>query len=312
MDIKSLRASRNTDFSKIASEFEKTSNPEGEKKSYEDTRFWKPERDKAGNATATIRFLPRIEGDTDLPWVKLFSHGFKGPTGRWYIENSLTTIGQSDPVSELNMKLWNSTTDDQSPARKQVRAQKRKLNYISNVLVISDPKHPENNGKVFLYKYGKKIFDKIMDKARPTFEDEDPVNVFDYWDGANFKLRMKTVDGYPNYDTSAFEEVTPLGDDEEIVTAANAQYKLGEFTSPANFKSYDELKKKLDAVLSGSAMPTQSAASMSVEDDEPVARPKPIAAKPAPAPKAKPAAKAPAEDDDDDMMSYFQSIADEE
>lgn len=312
MDIKSLRASRNADFSKITAEFEKDGKPEGGAKSYEDTRFWKPERDKAGNATATIRFLNRTEGD-ELPWVKVFSHGFKGPTGRWYIENSLTTIGQPDPVSELNMKLWNSTTDDQSPARKQARAQKRKLNYIANILVVNDPKHPENNGQVFLFKFGKKIFDKIMDKARPTFEDEDPVNVFDYWEGANFKLRMKMADGFPNYDSSDFEAVSPIAeDDEDILEVVNRQYKLSEFTDPKNFKSYDELKKKLDAVLSGA--PVAGSAAKDAEDDE--AEVPAVFSKPAPQPKSKPAPQpkskpAPA-DDDDDMMSYFQSIADED
>lgn len=308
MDLNSLRATRNTDFSKISNEFEKTANPESAK-SYEDNRFWKVERDKAGNASATIRFLARTEGD-ELPWVKIFSHGFKGPTGRWYIENSLTTIGQADPVSELNMRLWNETEDDTSPQRKQVRAQKRKLNYIANILVINDPKHPENNGKVFLFKFGKKIFDKIMDKARPTFEDQDPVNVFDYWEGANFKLRMKTVDQYPNYDSSEFESVARLADsDESILEVANQQHKLSEFTNPKNFKSYDELKGKLEAVLNGTPAPTGTAYSAATaEDDAPVVRNKPA---PAPGPsRAAPQPKAKVPDsDDDDMLSYFQSIA---
>lgn len=312
MDLKSLRASRNTDFSKITSEFEKDGTKEGGTKSYEDTRFWKPERDKAGNATATIRFLARTEGD-ELPWVKVFSHGFKGPTGRWYIENSLTTIGQADPVSELNMRLWNTTTDDNSPARKQARAQKRKLSYVANILVINDPKHPENNGKVFLFKFGKKIFDKIMDKARPTFEDENPVNVFDYWEGANFKLRMKMADGFPNYDSSEFESVSQLADsDEAILQFANQQHKLSEFTEAKSFKSYDELKKKLDNVLSGAPVTGNAAAAAQDEDFDAAPR---VAAKAAPAPgpsKAAPAPKAKSADDDEDMMSYFQSIANED
>lgn len=312
MDLKSLRASRNNDFSKITAEIEKASNPESGQKSYEDNRFWKPERDKAGNATATIRFLARTEGD-ELPWVKIFSHGFKGPTGRWYIENSLTTIGKPDPVGELNMRLWNESEDDNSPQRKQVRAQKRKLNYIANILVINDPKHPENNGKVMLFKFGKKIFDKIMDKARPTFEDEDPVNVFDYWEGANFKLRIKMVDKFPNYDASDFESVSPIAEsDEEILEIANQQYKLAEFTDPKNFKSYDELKAKLESVLSGSAV-TETAYQAAEDEDRPVPRvapaPTPGPSKAAPKPAAK---KAPVDEDDDDMMSYFQSIANEE
>jgi hypothetical protein len=311
MDLKSLRASRNTDFSKMTAEFEKSSSPGGDKKSYQDDRFWKPERDKAGNASATIRFLARTEGD-ELPWVKVFSHGFKGPTGRWYIEDSLTTIGQPDPVGELNMRLWNSTTDDQSPARKQARTQKRKLSYIANILVINDPKHPENNGKVFLFKFGKKIFDKIMDKARPTFEDEEPVNVFDYWEGANFKLRMKQVEGFPNYDSSEFESPSSISDDDEdILGVAKQQYVLAEFNDPKNFKSYDELKRKLDAVLSSENSYTPRAEAVE-EDFTPApkvkAAPAPGPSKAAPAPKAK----ASADEDDEDMMSYFASIANDD
>ena len=312
MDITALRATRNTDFSKINNEFEKAANPTSGAKSYEDNRFWKPERDKAGNGTATIRFLPHTQGD-ELPWVKMFSHGFKGPTGRWYIENSLTTVGKPDPVSELNMRLWNETEDDKSPQRKQVRDQKRKLNYISNILVVNDPKHPENNGKVFLFKYGKKIFDKIMDKARPTFDDQDPVNVFDYWDGANFKLRIKMVDKYPNYDTSEFEAVAPLADsDEEILEIAKMQYKLAEFTDPKNFKSYDELKAKLESVLSGAAAAGTAYQSATEEFETPAVRTQA-------APAAGPTRSAPsattrkaATEEDDDLLSYFQNIADED
>lgn len=304
MDINSLRKLRNTDFSKIANEFEKTANPEKTQQNYEDTRFWKPERDKAGNATATIRFLPTTEGD-ELPWVKIFSHGFQGPGGRWYIENSLSTIGEADPVGELNSKLWNQSTDDNSPGRKQARAQKRRLNYISNVLIIDDPKHPENNGQVKLFKYGKKIFDKIMDKARPTFEDEEPVNVFDYWDGANFKLRMKTVDGYPNYDTSSFSDPTPVASsDEKILEIANSQYKLAEFLDRKNFKSYDELKQKLEQVLGDVGDSGPSAAEIAEQDytPPPSAAPKAQASKPAP--------KMPeVTDDDDDVMGFFAKIA---
>lgn len=249
--------------------------------------------------------MPRVEGD-DLPWVKVFSHGFKGPTGRWYIENSLTTIGKPDPVSELNMKLWNESEDDKSPQRKQARLQKRKLNYISNVLVVNDPKHPENNGKVFLFKFGKKIFDKIMDKARPMFEDQEPVNVFDYWEGANFKLRMKTVDGYPNYDSAEFDPVSAVADtDEEILEVAKQQHKLSEFVEPGNFKSYDELKVKLQAVLSGPAASTDTAYSQATERPTAPPRPAPTREAPAPAARTMPAGDAP---DDDDVLSYFKSL----
>ena len=304
MDINTLRASRNQDFGAIASAFEKVANPQSN--SYEDDRFWKLERDKAGNATAVIRFLPRIEGD-ELPWVKIFSHGFKGPTGKWYIENSLTTLGQNDPVGELNTKLWNSGSD----ANKEIaRLQKRRLHFISNILVVSDPKHPENEGKVMLFKYGKKIFDMIMNKARPTFEDEKPVNVFDLFEGANFKIRMRTVESYPNYDQSAFAESTPVApSDEAIVTVANKQVKLGEFIEAKNFKSYEELKTKLDSVLSGDGqVPT---AEQLTNEPLSVAEPKSFPSAPPPNVGGMTITKAPEINEDDDVMSFFQKIADE-
>ena len=310
MDINTLRKMRNNDFGKITDAFEKISNPSSEQKSYQDDRFWKLEADKAGNASATIRFLPKTEQD-ELPWVKVFSHAFQGPTGKWYIENSLTTLGENDPVGELNTQLWNSGSD----ANKEIaRKQKRKLHFIANVLIISDPKHPENEGQVKLFKFGKKIFDKIMDKARPTFEDEQPVNVFDFWEGADFKLRMRRVDGYPNYDQSVFLEPSAIADsDEEILAIANKQHRLGEFTDRKNFKSYDELKKKLDAVLSGTGAAPKTAADVANEEDELPWKPEPVVAKSAPAPAPK-VSKAPAmeDDDDDDALSYFQKIADED
>lgn len=313
MDINTLRNMRNQDFGKISSAFDKVANPE--QKSYEDDRFWKLEKDKAGNGSAVIRFLPRAEGD-DLPWVKIFSHGFKGPTGRWYIENSLTTPriglpnGSNDPVGELNSQLWNSGSD----ANKEIaRAQKRRLHFISNILVVSDPKHPENEGKVFLFKFGKKIFDKIMNKAKPTFEDDTPVNVFDLWEGANFKLRMRNVEGYPNYDESTFSDPTPLAQsDEAILAVVNQQYKLAEFLDPSNFKSYEELKTKLDSVLNGSAV-TATAESM-MNDPLPTAEAPSYASAPAPSFTSAPAAtsKMPEINDEDDFdMTYFQRIANE-
>ena len=300
MDIQALRAMRKNDFGSISNAFEKIANPQTESKSYNDDRMWRLEGDKAGNGTATIRFLPKHPED-ELPWVRIFSHGFQGPTGKWYIENSLTTLGENDPVGELNTQLWNSGSE----ANKEIaRKQKRKLSYICNVLIVSDPKHPENEGQVRLFKFGKKIFDKIMDKARPTFEDEKPVNVFDFWEGANFKLRMRKKDGYANYDESVFSEPAPVGDDDFIVNVAQGQYKLAEFLDRKNFKSYDELKRKLDAVLSGDTFAAKSAAQMS-EDDMPVAQAPKIASKPAPAPKEM-------EEDDEDVMSYFKKIAQED
>jgi gp32 DNA binding protein like len=303
MDIQTLRKMRTQDFGKIAGEFEKIANPSTNTKSYEDNRFWKLEGDKAGNGTATLRFLPRVEGD-ELPWVRIFSHGFQGPTGKWYIENSLTTLGENDPVGEMNTQLWNSGSE----ANKEIaRKQKRKLSFTANVLVVSDPKHPENEGKVFLFRFGKKIFDKIMDKARPTFEDEKPVNVFDLWEGANFKLRMRKKDGYANYDESAFMEPSPAANsDEGLVAVVNAQHKLSEFLDRKNFKSYDELKKKLSEVLSGDSFAGKSAADMAEEEDRPVAQAPKMASKPAFTP-----AKSSTPDDDDDVMSYFQKIAEE-
>jgi len=295
MDINTLRKMRNSDFGKISSEFEKISNPDT--KSYQDNRFWKLEPDKAGNGSATIRFLPRTEGD-ELPWVKLFSHGFQGPTGKWYIENSLTTIGENDPVGELNSRLWNTGNEsDKETARKQ----KRKLSYVANVLVVSDPKHPENEGKVFLFKFGKKIFDKIMDKARPTFEDETPVNVFDLWEGADFKLRMRKVDGYPNYDQSTFLEPAAIAEDEEkLLSIVNSQHKLSEFLDRKNFKTYEELSRKLASVLDGGGSSTPTAAS--IAEDEPqqvkaVSKSKVTISQ---------------DDDDEEAMSYFKKIAMEE
>jgi hypothetical protein len=310
MDIQALRKMRNSDFSKIAGEFEKIANPQSESKSYVDDRFWRLEGDKAGNGTATIRFLPRVEGD-ELPWVRIFSHGFQGPTGKWYIENSLTTLGENDPVGELNTKLWNSGSE----ANKEIaRKQKRKLSFTANVLIVSDPKHPENEGKVMLFKFGKKIFDKIMDKARPTFEDEKPVNVFDLWEGANFKLRMRKKDGYANYDESVFSEPAPITEDEDkLLAVVNAQHKLTEFTDRKNFKSYDELKKKLEEVLSGDSFASKSAAEIAEEEDRPVRQAsEPAKSAPAFTPKASKPAPTSVDDDDEDVMAYFEKIAKED
>lgn len=307
MDIQTLRKMRNQDFGKISGEFEKIANPQSESKSFNDDRFWRLEGDKAGNGTATIRFLPRVEGD-ELPWVRIFSHGFQGPTGKWYIENSLTTLGEQDPVGELNTQLWNSGSE----ANKEIaRKQKRRLSFTANVYIVSDPKHPENEGKVFLFKFGKKIFDKIMDKARPTYEDEKPVNVFDLWEGANFKLRMRKKDGYTNYDESTFMEPAPVSEDEDqLLKIVNSQHKLAEFLDRKNFKSYDELKKKLEQVLSGDSFVAKSAAEIAEEEDRPVASAPKVASAPAPAPKvSKPA---PSLDEDDDVMGYFEKIARED
>lgn len=228
----------------------------------EDTRFWVPTKDKAGNALAIIRFLPApaVDGENGLPVVQYFDHAFKGPTGKWYFENSLTTLKKNDPASEFNNKLWEEGKVDTSPERAQARVQKRKLHYVSNILVVSDPKAPENEGKVFLYKYGKKLFEKIDATMRPTQEameldpDLKPIPVFDPWKGANLKLKVKSVkqsDGstFPNYDDSVFVAPSAIGTDEEIEKIWKSEYSLATFVAPEQFKSYDELKKRLDEVM---------------------------------------------------------------
>ena len=218
----------------------------GKKESYKDDRYWRPELDKASNGYAVIRFLPAT-GEEEIPWVKLFSHGFKGPGG-WYIENSRTTLGEKDPVSEMNSKLWNSGIESDKDI---ARARKRRQNYISNILVVSDPANPQNEGKVFLYKFGKKIFEKIQEAMQPEFQDESPVNPFDFWKGANFKLKVRKVSGFVNYDKSEFDTPAPVmdGDDEQLEKIWNQQYSLTEIVDPKNFKSYDELNQKMHRVV---------------------------------------------------------------
>ena len=216
-----------------------------------DDRFWKPEMDKSGVGSAIIRFLPAPDGE-DMPWVKMYSHAFQGPGG-WYIENSLTTIGQKDPVSEYNRELWNSGSEKD---KETVRKQKRKLSYYSNIYVVKDPLHPENEGKVFLYKFGKKIFDKILNAMQPEFEDEEPINPFDFWSGANFRLKIRKVEGYWNYDKSEFESPKPLLDDDDALEAIwKKQYSLNAIAASDQFKSYEELDKRLKYVLGQKTSP---------------------------------------------------------
>ena len=227
--------------SKLVKEVEKMNNTS----SSGDDRLWKPELDKTGNGYAVIRFLPAPDGE-DLPWAKIYTHAFQGPGG-WYIENSLTTLNQKDPVSEYNRELWNSGSDKD---KETVRKQKRKLSYYSNIYVVKDPTNPSNEGKVFLFKYGKKIFDKIMAAMQPEFEDETPINPFDFWGGANFKLKIRKVDGYWNYDKSEFDRPEALLDDDDALeTLWKKEYSLTEIIAPAQFKDYDALKKRLDSVL---------------------------------------------------------------
>ena len=266
-----------------------------------DDRFWQPEVDAAGNGYAVIRFLdtPAVDGEDGLPWVQIWSHGFQGPGG-WYIENSLTTLGKNDPVSEYNTVLWNSGIE----ANKEIaRKQKRKLTYIANVLVITDAKRPQNEGKVFLFKFGKKIFDKIKEKLEPQFEDEKPLNPFDFWKGANFKIKIRNVEGYRNYDKSEFDTAAPLfeGDDAKIEKVWKSAHSLKDFLKPDNFKSYDELKAKLDKVLGAGGAAVAGARKIDdVEASAPVI-------------KSAPAKKVTAEDVtvEDDDMAFFEKLANE-
>ena len=272
-----------------------------EKKSYVDDRIWKPVMDKTGNGFAIIRFLPAPKGE-ELPWAKLWNHAFQGPTGQWYIENSLTTIGQNDPVSEHNSALWNSGVEsDKEIARKQ----KRKLQYYSNIYVVKDSANPENEGKVFLYRFGKKIFDKIMETMQPAFPDETPVNPFDFWEGADFKLKLRKVDGYWNYDKSEFADPSALSKkDAELEEIWGKQYSLKEFTDNSNFKSYDELKKRLDVVLSGTTTVGNVTEMTTSFDDSPEVSVV-VDTKEEPAPTIT------VSEDDDDTMSYFEKLAEE-
>ena len=295
MSLESLRKSNS--LNKLLNAVKEDSAPQ-EKKSYKDERLWKPELDKSGNGYAVLRFLPSCEGE-DLPWVKLWSHAFQGPTGQWYIENSLTTTGGKDPVSEHNTALWNSGVEsDKEIARKQ----KRKLQYYSNIYVVSDAKHPENDGKVFLFRYGKKIFDKIMESMQPAFPDDVAVNPFDFWKGANFKLKIRKVDGYWNYDKSEFDSPTAIFDNDDAIEGVwKKQYSLNEFTAPSNFKSYDELKTRLDTVLSGKTTVGNVTDTL---ENAPVAAPK-VDTKEVSAPIVKTQV-----EESDDSMDYFNKLAD--
>jgi hypothetical protein len=306
-DLKKRKGSSLAKIQKAAEDLNKPTQGNGQ-----DDRQWKLQRDKADNGYAVIRFLPAK--NTELPWVRYWDHGFKGPSGQWYIEKSLTSLGQPDPVGEYNSQLWNTGRDED---KAQAREQKRRLHYVANIYVVSDPANPENEGKVFLYQFGKKIFDKIMDAINPSEEemavdpDLKPVEVFDFWEGANFKLKARKVDGWVNYDKSEFANPEPLldGDDAKLEEVYDQMYDLTEYTDPAGFKSYDELKRRLDTVLG------RGSAQMATESSEP--------------PRQQREAKAPelssAEDDmvdidnatdgnseDDDVMDYFAQLANED
>ena len=286
---------------KLVKEVEKMNNTGGGA----DERLWKPEVDKTGNGFAVIRFLPAPEGE-EIPWAKLYSHAFQGPGG-WYIENSLTTTGGKDPVSEHNRELWNSGNESDKDV---VRRQKRKLSYYANIYVVKDPTNPQNEGKVFLYKYGKKIHDKILEAMQPEFEDEEAINPFDFWQGANFKLKIVKKDGYWNYDKSEFDAPAPLLEDDDALEALwKKQYSLAAVTAPDQFKSYEDLKRRLDYVL-GSKPPARKVYDEELEDESEGrgAYTPNFASK---AEKTVTAAVSSSSADEDDALSYFQKLAEE-
>ena len=298
MDFESLKSSA-SNFDKITKALEQSSEkPEtsgNSKNKYQDERIWKPELDKTGSGYAVLRFLPATSGE-EMPWQRVWSHAFQDKGG-WFIENSLTTLNQKDPVSEENTRLWNTGVDsDKEIARKR----KRKLSYYANVLIVSDPKHPENEGQVKLFKFGKKIFDKITEAMQPAFEDETPINPFDFWKGANFKLKIRKVDGYWNYDKSEFEGVSQIKEnDEDIKSIWSKQYPLNPFVDPSNFKTYDELKEKLNRVIMGQRN-TETVENVDLPPHTTTSVPSGSDVKSTPA------------SDEDDTLSYFSKLADED
>lgn len=313
-----FRKNSATNFERLQKELEKVTSKGGGGK--EDKRFWKLTRDKAGNGSAIIRFLP--EQNPEAPaFVRYWDHGFKGPTGLWYIEKNLNSIGQDDPVSEMNRKLYQLGGDNKESAeRKQASAQKRRLKFVSNILVIQDKANPENEGKVFLFQYGKKIFDLLNAKMHPEFEDEKQINPFDLWEGVNLRLRCRIEDKWPSWDRSEFDRPAPVTeDDAKLEKIADSLYSLKEFTDPANYKSYAELQARLSKVL-GLDAPTESRARAAREEPKPSASRREAAPDmddeddmpwEKPAPKGKASASAP-DDEDDDLQDFFSKLGSDE
>ena len=275
--------------------------------SKDDNRFWKPAMDKGGTGSAVIRFLPAPSG-CELPWAQVWSHAFQGPGG-WLIDNCLTTNKGQCPVCEANRELWNTGSKDNQNI---VRDRKRKLSYYANIYVVKDPVAPENEGKVLLYKFGKKVFDKIMAAMKPEFDDEKPINAFDFWEGANFKLKLRKVEGYWNYDKSEFAAASALSADDTALEAIwRKAYSLQEFVAPSNFKTYEELEERLNMVLGITKTPAAARAAtvvktMNEEEDEEFS---------APAPRTAPARVAVAAgvvEEEDDALSYFARLAEED
>jgi len=292
MDISALK-SRRYDINKLVEAAQEASGSKTENNN-RDENLWKPTVDKAGNGYAVIRFLP---SEQEVPWVRYWDHGFKGPTGKWYIEKSLTSLGQQDPLGEFNSKLWNSGNEED---REQVRKQKRRLHYVVNILVVSDPSAPENEGKVFMYQFGKKIFDKVQDLMQPQFPGETPVDPFDLWKGADFQLKIRNVEGYRNYDRSEFKEPSALyeGDEVQLQAALNQLHDISQYIDPDNYKSYGDLEAKLTEVLGQSAPRT-------IKEEVALDNETPPWSDPAPAQTAEAAGDA----DDEDAMSFFQKLA---
>ena len=301
MTLAALKKSRNSSIDKLLNAAEKLN--EQPERSGPDERLWKPTVDKSGNGYAVIRFLPAPEGE-ELPWVRYWDHFFQGKTtGLYYVEKSLTTLGQKDPVGELNSQLWNSGVESD---KEIARDQKRRLHYVSNIYVVSDPGNPANEGKVFLYQYGQKIYEKIMSAMQPDFPDDDPVNPFDLWEGADFKLKIRNVGGWRNYDRAEFAASGALADDEEMERIYAQAYSLNEFTDPGTFKSYDELKARLNMVLGNEGMSTQQREDLSITaESAPMKTVEAVSAEPVQDTSG-------SDDDDDDTMSYFSKLANED
>ena len=298
MSFANMKKNRNKSLESLIKETEKINSPSFG--NGDDDRFWRTALDKSGNGYAVIRFLPAPTGE-DVPWVRTFNHGFQGPGG-WYIENSLTTLGQKDPVSEYNTSLWNSGIE----ANKDIaRKQKRRLTYISNIYIVKDPSNPENEGTVRLFKYGKKIFDKVNDMMNPSFEDETPVNPFDFWEGANFKMKIRKVDGFSNYDKSEFDNPAPLlEDDDKMEEIWKTQHSLQEFLAPEHFKSYNDLKVKLDKILGTTTVSTGAGEPSPKLDDPPFDGGKPMTTE-----QAAVLPPVTAETEDEEGLNYFSKLA---
>ena len=302
-----MKKNRRSMIDKLVKEADKVTS----KTSYKDDRQWKPSVDKSGNGYAVIRFLPSVD-DTEVPWAQYFDHGFKGPTGRWYIERSRTSLGEPDPLSDMNSQLWNSGHEEDKDI---ARSRKRRLHYVSNIEVITDTTNPDNEGKVFLYEYGKKIFTKVMDAMQPEFPGEEPLNPFDFWDGANFKIKIRQVEGYRNYDKSEFDAPSPHkgGDEKELEKVFESLYSLAEYSDPAQYKSYADLEKKLLEVLGEQPIKVQPP----VRDNESI-NAMPIQSKPAPEPGPVESELSPTSTeagetvdagDEKDTMSFFAKLA---